>query len=227
MMKHIGKYVKSVCLIAVCIAVVFSSFGCKKAEYNDGDIEGEVVVDGTITLTCPQDVYSGDANRASIRQWVSTFKSMYPEVKVKEEFSDRGNWSARFSAKDMGDVFWLDDTQVYDMAITNKSLMPLDSYAEYFQKDKDFGLDMSDVYAGFYNLGEADGRLYMVATNCGQNTFTYNKGMMIQAGLPMPTDDWTWKDFKEYAQKLTVVGPDGSLTQVGAAIRLNISPMYV
>jgi len=228
-MKHIGKYVKSVCLVAICVAIVFSSFGCKGKKRQDGNLEAgaEVKVDGTVTLTCPQDVYTSDANRASIRQWVSAFKAMYPEVKVKEDFSDRSNWTARLSAKDMGDVYWLDDTQVYDMAITNKSLMPLDSYAEYFTKDTAFGLNMNDVYAGFYNLGEVEGQLYMVATNCGQQTFTYNKGMLTQAGLEMPKDDWTWKNFKEYVGKLTVTGPDGALTQVGAAFNVSISPMYV
>ncbi|MBQ8165140.1 MAG: extracellular solute-binding protein [Clostridia bacterium] len=226
-MKHIGKYAKSVCLIAICVALLFSAFGCEPKEIQSGDIEGEVKVEGTVKVCCPQDVYSSDANRASVRQWLSTFKSMYPEVKIKEEFSDRGNWSARLSAKDMGDVFWLDDSQVYDMAVTNKSLMPLDSYAEHFTKDANFGLNISDVFSGIYNLGEADGCLYMVATNCGPHLFTYNKGMLTQAGLEMPTDDWTWSDFKDYIQKLTLTGPDGSLTQVGAAMKVNWDPMFV
>ncbi|MBQ8165141.1 MAG: extracellular solute-binding protein [Clostridia bacterium] len=226
-MKHIGKYVKSVCLVAICVVLVIASFGCNSKTLQSGEIEGEVKVEGTVTLTCPQDVYTSDANRASIRQWVSAFKALYPSVKVKEDFSDRANWTARLSAKDMGDVFWLDDTQVYDMAITNKSLMPLDSYAEHFGKDARFGLNMSDVYAGFYNLGEVEGQLYMIATNCGQQTFTYNKGMLTQAGLAMPTDDWTWADFKDYVSQLTVQNPDGSLSQVGAAMNITISPMYV
>ncbi|MBQ8164240.1 MAG: extracellular solute-binding protein [Clostridia bacterium] len=191
-----------------------------------GEVNNDVNVEGTVTLSCPQDIYVGSA-RESIRQWISAFNALYPDVKVKEDFSDRGNWSARLYAKDMGDVFWLDDTQVYDMAIARTALMPLDVYAEHFSKDTRFGLNMSDVYAGFYNLGEVDGQLYMIATNCGQQTFTYNKGMLTQAGLSMPTDDWTWSDFKEYVNILTVQNPDGSLAQVGAAMNITISPMYI
>jgi len=226
-MEHIGKYMKSVCLTAICVVLVITSFGCTPKKAQDGEVNGEVKVEGSITLSCPQDVYSSDSNRASIRQWVSNFKSMYPSVKVKEEYSDRSNWSARLSAKDMGDVFWLDDSQVYDMAVTNKSLMPLDSYAEYFGKIKEYGLDVNDVYSGIYNLGETEGQLYMVATNCGSHIMTYNKGMLTQAGLPMPENDWTWAQFKDYMSKLTKRGPDGTLTQVGAALRVNWGPIYV
>ena len=234
-MKHIGKYAKSVCLVIICLALVITSFGCNNAEYNDGSIgedqltdDGKLKVEGTVKVTCPQDVYPSDINRVSIRQWIKNFKSKYPEVTVVEDFSDRGNWSARISAKDMGDVFWLDDTQVYDMAITNKSLMPLDSYAEYFEtKEPSFGFKRSDVFTGIYKLGEADGRVYMVPTNCGQNTFTYNKTILSDVGIGTVSDDWTWEDFRAAISKVYHTAGDGSVDRVGAAMRVYLSPMYV
>lgn len=231
-MKHIGKYVKSVCLVAICVVMVFASFGCDGQEMvNPDDVEVvNAKVEGTITLSCPVDVYATDSAKASISQWVSNFRSMYPGVTVKEEFTARDNWASRIAAKDIGDVFYTEDGSIYDQAVINKSAMKLDSFVERFSKDTSFGLNTADVFAGILKLGEVDGSLYMVATSCGQNTFTYNKGLLEQKQLAMPTNDWSWSQFKDYIKELTIAGDDGSLNQVGAAMRLYMSydsSMYI
>ncbi len=222
-MKHISKYVKSVCLIAMCVALFLSSFACSKKTEKTGELADDYVpkVEGTVTLTAPIDVYSSDLNKQSIRNWVDNFKSQYPGVTVKEDFSDRGKYATRISAKDIGDVFWMADTDVYGYAVSNKSLMKLQVYA------KKYEINMDDVYAGFKKLGEIGGDLYFIATNCGQQTFTYNKDMLEKEGLTAPSNDWTWDDFKSYISQLTKKNDDNTLSQVGAAMDVTNSPMYV
>ena len=61
------------------------------------------------------------------------------------------------------------------------------------------------------------GEQYAIPDRGGYIVFYYNKAMFEKAGLPLPTDGWTWSQFVSDAQKLTVV-QGGKTVQWGAAI---------
>ncbi|MBQ8165211.1 MAG: extracellular solute-binding protein [Clostridia bacterium] len=185
------------------------------------------VVRGTVTLTCPKDIYPTDESREVISEWIKYFNSVYPDVTVQTEFDDRANWDVRLASKDIGDVFWADDSQVYELGMEKRYLMPLDSYAEYFEEKSDLGLDLNDVYPILREIGTADGQLYMIAERSEMQTFTYNKGMLAEAGLELPPNDWTWYEFKEYIKKLTVMSENGTVLQVGAAMDITSPQTYI
>jgi multiple sugar transport system substrate-binding protein len=81
------------------------------------------------------------------------------------------------------------------------------------------GLDLKARYGstggltGAYSMG---GKLYAMPDRGGALILYYNKDMFDKAGLSYPTKDWTWKEFLDAAQKLTLRDGD-TVTQYGWA----------
>lgn len=70
----------------------------------------------------------------------------------------------------------------------------------------------------------SDGNMYAFPNEGGCRGFiNYNKEMFDEAGIPYPTDDLTWEEFREMARKLTVRDEDGNVTRYGV---FNKYPMY-
>lgn len=69
---------------------------------------------------------------------------------------------------------------------------------------------------GLTTAYSADGTLYAMPDRGGALILYYNKDMFDQAGVAYPTADWTWQEFLDAAQKLTVRDGD-AVTQYGFA----------
>lgn len=83
-------------------------------------------------------------------------------------------------------------------------------------------MDNVDLQARYGETGgltpaySMDGNLYAMPDRGGALILYYNKDMFDQAGLSYPTKDWTWAEFLDAAQKLTVRDGD-TVTQYGFA----------
>lgn len=69
---------------------------------------------------------------------------------------------------------------------------------------------------GLTSAYSMDGNLYAMPDRGGALILYYNKDMFDQAGVAYPTKDWTWADFLDAAQKLTIRDGD-AVTQYGFA----------
>ena len=65
-----------------------------------------------------------------------------------------------------------------------------------------------------------DGKQLGIPKDLDSAAVWYNKDMFDEAGIPYPTADWTWDDFREIAKKLTKA--DGS--QYGLAMEAGKRP---
>jgi len=80
-------------------------------------------------------------------------------------------------------------------------IIPLDDYIN------KAGIDLVQRYGSTGGLVQAytyNGSLYAMPDRGGALILYYNKDMFDKAGLAYPTKDWTWKEFLDAAQKLTV-----------------------
>jgi len=59
------------------------------------------------------------------------------------------------------------------------------------------------------------GKLYALSFDWSPCVVFYNKDFFDQAGVPYPTDGWTWNDFLRAAKKLTVRDSSGRITRYG------------
>ena len=219
-MKSIFSNLKKIAFLSLAVCLLFAATACKPKEYNTGELPDGYIpeVGGKLKVSCRADVYPSEASRKSVRNWINAFRAKYPNVTVETDFSIP-DYAPLISSKTIGDVFWLSDADVYNYAITMQALMSLDSYVEAFN------VDLSDIYSGILNLCEAKGKLFFAGMSCGNVVFTYNVDAMVEAGILQPgervANDWTWEDFKSYAQQLKKYDEDGiTLTQVGAGFPL-------
>lgn len=66
------------------------------------------------------------------------------------------------------------------------------------------GFDVDDFYAGARDQFEFNGQLYAIPNVVAPDVVYYNKAMFDAAGVPYPTDDWTFEDMREIAISLTL-----------------------
>ena len=88
----------------------------------------------------------------------------------------------------------------------------LSDLSEFARRD---GVDLDDYYPCIREAigdGERIGALPVMAETLG---VFYNKAHFDEAGLPYPTDEWTWDDFRSLAAKLTKIDDQGRTTRYG------------
>lgn len=224
-MKQRGKILKPVLFAVLALAMLFGAVGCNDAEEITGDLpEGyEPDVSGRLTVSCRSDVYPSEQSQAGVRNWISAFEAKYSNVDVSVQFNIP-DLAPLIASKSIGDVYWLDDGSVYQYAVTQNALMPLDHYVEAF------GINLEDVYTGILNLGVVDGQLYFAGMSCGQQSFVYNLDALYEAGVlhegEKIANDWTWEDFKKYAAAVSRRADDGTYEQVAMSMPVYWSPYF-
>ncbi|MBB6670002.1 ABC transporter substrate-binding protein [Cohnella nanjingensis] len=140
---------------------------------------------------------------------VKAFKEKYPYVTVNVEKmvgDPHAKVLAQSAANELPDVFWLPDTSVrefQDLGI----LAPLDDAIAAN------GIDTGDVYSSMLGLGQVDGKTYMVPRDYAHVVTLVNTSLLKEAGLSMPSNDWDWNTFMDYAQKLTKKDASGNTIQ--------------
>ena len=75
------------------------------------------------------------------------------------------------------------------------------------------GVNWNDFFAGERDVATVNGKVIGIPALVDNLAVVYNKKLFAQAGLPLPTANWTWQDFVADAQKLT----DAAAKQYGTA----------
>ncbi|MBX4150522.1 ABC transporter substrate-binding protein [Paenibacillus lautus] len=188
-------------LMVSLLAACGGSGGTGASKQPDGDSSGAATTLRFATWD------TGDALKIE-QEIAKKFEESHPGTKVQVEAYADGfdqKLAAGFGAANPPDVMYMWDFPTY-----HQSLEPLDSYAS---KDEDLNID--DFYQGLFNYGKIDNQLYGIPAGFTTRVVYYNKKMFDDAGIPYPSDGWTWTEFQELAQKLT----DKSKKQYGFGVR--------
>ena len=94
-------------------------------------------------------------------------------------------------------------------------LQPLDDMVPY--------KDVADIAPGMWAAGQFDGHQVALPSRSSAMILYYNKDVFDKAGVPYPTDDWTYEDLIQVCQDLTMddqfgVGISADLSDPGAAM---------
>lgn len=82
----------------------------------------------------------------------------------------------------------------------------------YIKKD----LKQDEYISGLFAAQASDGKVYGVPHGINPIALAYNKKMFTDAGVPLPTKDWTYQDMLDAAKKLSKdTNGDGKLDQYG------------
>lgn len=82
-----------------------------------------------------------------------------------------------------------------------------------------------DLNPGVMRIASKDGTLPGLPVDVALPLMIYNKEMFDQAGLPYPTEDWTWDEMMEIAKKLTIRNENGVARQFGFGIGVDIEEL--
>lgn len=108
---------------------------------------------------------------------------------------------AGLAAGDAPDVFlWWN----YPAMVVRNGLEDIMPYVE-----GDSPLDLSIFYQPVLNVGRIGNSLYGIPKDWTSRAVFYNKKLFDEAGIPYPTNDWTWSEFVDITKALTKgEGPD-------------------
>lgn len=77
-------------------------------------------------------------------------------------------------------------------------------------------IDLDDFYPQVLDACRHQGRYYFLANSLNLSLLYYNKTIFTAAGVPFPTDRWTWDDYLAAGQRLTQRGPGGQVETWGS-----------
>lgn len=161
---------------------------------------------------------ASDFESQSIQAGLDDFQEQYPWITVEYMTVPSADYHTKLKtalASGSGpDVFYLDATQCNDFVNANL-LMDITDIAS------DFTVNMTDASLQKVSMTDENGDSHVYGLdicNVGPVIF-YNKDLFDAAGVEaMPTEwenRWTWDEFVENMQKLTVVDDSGNTVQYG------------
>ena len=206
MQKNIVRTIAAVILLAL----VFSFVGCDtQAPVTVKELEEgyEVKPQGKITATTY--LRSGGDSELVFDKWIKAYNKVYPDVTIKPQIINWADFPVKIAGGDVGDVYYGCEQNVYSYAVTNKAAMSLDAYIDALN------IDVQDVFTGLYDLGVANGLLYMVPSDLNPSVFYVNKNVLREEGYECPDLTWTLADFEEICSKVVKEEDDGTYSRVG------------
>lgn len=146
--------------------------------------------------------YWGDVKETSIiKDLVSRFEATHPGVHVSAERAPSGTPYVQkvlveFAGGTPPDVLFV-ETNIF-VTLANKGvLMPLDGFIR-----RDHSFHLSDYYPEIVDRFTVDHKTYTIPRDIAPVAcIYYNKQLFDAAGVPYPSDDWSWSDDPARFQK--------------------------
>jgi multiple sugar transport system substrate-binding protein len=185
-MKKVLFAAFSVCLIAVCTVT-----GCSKKEQSAAQNGGPVTIQWA-----GWDISVG----AYYPQLVRSFEASHPDIKVNVIDVPTADYTQKLSVMLNGgsalDVFFIKDGDTTRGLASRGQLADLSAYIE---RDN---VDLA-AYNGLAERFNMDGKIVALPASTAYYVLFYNKDIFDKAGIAYPSNDLTWTQFEQLAQRLT------------------------
>ena len=149
------------------------------------------------------------------------WKADHPEITIDMQPLPINGYLDKFTAASLGgappDVIDLDSTWV-STASAKGLLQPLDDVVA--------KINVDDMAPAVWKASAYQGVQYAIPNRGGPGVWYYNKTVFDKAGVPYPTAAWTYKDFLEITQKLTIPGQYGVGVPADASDPSNVMSMF-
>lgn len=153
---------------------------------------------GPVTITYA--VWAGTQTPA-MQAIADAFERENPDIRVEvQELPWPQYWSTLQTGAQGGtapDAFWMLAQQIRPYAAGGQLLDISDAITSE-------GVDLAKYPKAVLDLyDQGDGKIYGLPKDFDTNGVWYNKALFDAAGVPYPSPDWTWKDFRDTARRLT------------------------
>jgi multiple sugar transport system substrate-binding protein len=162
---------------------------------------------GTVTLNV-LGWSSSPAEDAIVQQNLNGFMRLHPNIKIKAwnpistKYADAMHKLA--AGNQMPDVFFMPPNLAPEF-ISKGELLNL---SPYMARDKVQNSDYAAPLLAPFRC--AGGQVYGIPKDWGTLGIFYNKDLFRKAGIPFPSDSWTWDDLRAIAKKLNSGGDSAS-----------------
>lgn len=141
-----------------------------------------------------------EKQRPALEKNIADFNKTYPKIKVTVDLTPWAQYWTKLqtqgSSNTLPDVFWMNGPN-FQLYASNGQLEPLTSSIAAKKIDPaNYPKALIDMYA-FNNVQ------YGVPKDFDTIALWYNKAILAQAGVAVPTDKWTWEDFKTAAKTVS------------------------
>ena len=167
-------------------------------------------------------VFGDPAELAAYQSLVAAFEEAHPQVEVElihiPSASDyRARLGVDFAAGDPADVVLINYRRYAPFA----AMGALEPLAPYLRRSE--LISESDFFEVATDPFKWRGQLMCIPQNISSLVVYYNRALFDVAGLPYPTDDWSWDEFLATAQALTLdLDSDGDTDQYGLGTEASI-----
>ncbi len=188
---------KKVLAVAMAAVMTLSFAACGSKSSDEGEKKPEGSKDAKLTVAI------WDSNQEPGLKEIMNDFTEETGVEVDIQVTPWGDYWTMLEAAtqggDMPDVFWMHSDQIATYAQYDDILLNLSDKIE--KSDK---IDLNNYPENLVNIykNEAGDQL-AIPKDIDTCAVWYNKTMFDEAGIPYPTSDWTWEDFREIAKKLT------------------------
>ena len=146
--------------------------------------------DGTITLKATW--WGGQGRHEITQKLFDKYSELHPEIKFEGTPSNWdgyfGKLSTQAASGSMPDIVQMDYLYIATYA-NNNSLADLNTYVN------SGILDVSGIEDTLLSSAEINGKLQGVVASTSIIAIPYNENVLKEAGIDVPTQDWTWDDF--------------------------------
>ena len=136
------------------------------------------------------------------QQIIANFEKENPDIIVQLEAVAGSDYYARLftqiASGDAPDIMQIGDDAVPNF-VSKGAVIPLDDFI-----NGEYPLDTSIYLPGMIEPGQYKGIQYFLPKDFSTLAVYYNKKIFDQYGVAYPQEDWTWDDFLNTAQKLTI-----------------------
>jgi multiple sugar transport system substrate-binding protein len=202
--SRIGGAATIACAALVALAVLLAA-GCGGSSSSGGSASSGGT--GTITL------WHGytDVERAAIDHMVAQYNATNPPYKVQAVFAGNNDYAltklrTALAAGKAPDIS-------YQYGSSMALLAQLPQVVDLTSRVHDPAFGWNDFFPAVRLAATVNGKVLGVPALVDNLALVYNKSLFDKAGLPYPTAQWTWDDFRAAAKELT----DPSTKQFGWA----------
>ncbi|CAM3540218.1 ABC transporter substrate-binding protein [Isoptericola cucumis] len=210
-MKHLMRSASLAGVAAVALALTACSGGGDDA----GDSATVAATDAQAEITY---AIWDENQKPAIDQNIKDFNKKYPNIKVTVDLTPYQQYFTKLQtqgeSKTLPDVFWMNGPNV-QLYAANDLLQPVTGLVD------SGDLDPSKYPDALNELYTFEEEQYGVPKDFDTVALWYNKALFADAGVDVPTDEWTWDDFSEAANtisdKLSDKGVYGVVTELNSA----------
>ncbi|MEO8758933.1 MAG: sugar ABC transporter substrate-binding protein [Devosia sp.] len=160
--------------------------------------------------------FGGEAEATAIGHAIERFNKKYPNVKVELQMDPISTGWGDYVTKVLGQFNAGGPADIYGTAIetfqafaSRNLFLPLDAYVKANPEFSDFAPSLLDQ-------SKYGGKQIYIPIGWNNIMINYNRDLFDKAGVAYPKDgNWTWNEFREVAQKLTVKDGSGTVSQYG------------